>query len=159
MKYDNHHSTNEFPDSVSSHLFLPYITQSTRIRDSRKILFDTIFSNTLIGNIISGNLTATISDHLPHSIIIPNIFSNPPSNKSDIYERDWSHFVQENVMLDFFPSDWNSLVKNNKDVNFSFNNLFKRINPILDSHTIFRKVTEKKLRFRSKQWKDLGLKK
>ena len=140
-------------------MFLPYITQSTRIRDSRKILFDTIFSNTLIGNIISGNLTATISDHLPQSIIIPNIFSNPPSNKSDIYERDWSHFVQENVMLDFFPSDWNSLVKNNKDVNFSFNNLFKRINPILDSHTIFRKVTEKKLRFRSKQWKDLGLKK
>ena len=140
-------------------MFLPYITQSTRIRDSRKILFDTIFSNTLIENIISGNLTATISDHLPQSIIIPNIFSNPPSNKSDIYERDWSHFVQENVMLDFFPSDWNSLVNNNKDVNFSFNNLLKRINPILDSHTIFRKVTEKKLRFRSKQWKDLGLKK
>ena len=150
-------STYEFLDSLSSHLFLPYIRQSTRIRDSSKILFDTIFSNTLIENIISGNLTATISDHLPQCIIIPNIFSNPPSNKSNNYERDWSHFVQENVILDFFPSDWNSLVNNNKDVNFSFNNLFKRINPILDSHTIFRKVTEKKLRFRSKQ--DLGLKK
>ena len=111
-------STYEFLDSLSSHLFFPYITQSTRIRDFRKILFDTIFSNTLIENIISGNLTATISDHLPQSIIMPNIFSNPPSNKSDIYERDWSHLVQENVILDYFSADWNSLVNNNKDVNF-----------------------------------------
>ena len=37
MKYDNHHSTNEFFDSLSSHLFLPYITQPTRIRDSRPL--------------------------------------------------------------------------------------------------------------------------
>ena len=111
-------STYEFLDSLSSHMFLPYIRQSTRIRDSSKILFDTIFSNTLIENIISGNLTATISDHLPQSIIMPNIFSNAPSNKSDICERDWSHLVQENVILDYFSADWNSLVNNNKDVNF-----------------------------------------
>ena len=97
MKYDNHHSTYEFLDSLSSHLFLPYITQSTRIRDSSKILFGTIFSNTLIENIISGNLTATISDHLPQFIILPNIFSNSPSNKSNIYERDWSNFVQKTL--------------------------------------------------------------
>ena len=43
MKYDNHHSTNEFLDSLSSHFFLPHITQPTRIRDSSKILIDNIF--------------------------------------------------------------------------------------------------------------------
>ena len=64
MKYDNHHSTNEFLDSLSSHLFLPHITQPTRIRDSSKTLIDNIFSITLIENTISGNLTATTSDHL-----------------------------------------------------------------------------------------------
>ena len=105
MKYDNHHSTNEFLDSLSSHLFLPHITQPTRIRDSSKTLIDNIFSNTLIENTISGNLTATISDHLPQFIILPNIFSNPPSNKSNIYERDWSNFVQENFILDYFSVD------------------------------------------------------
>ena len=93
MKCDNHHSTNEFLDSLSSHLFLPHITQPTRIRDSSKTLIDNIFSNTLIENAISGNLTATISDHLPQFIILPNILSNPPSNESNIYERDWSNFV------------------------------------------------------------------
>ena len=60
MKYDNHHSTNEFLNSFSSHLFLPHITQPTRIGDSSKTLIDSIFSNTLIENTISGNLTATI---------------------------------------------------------------------------------------------------
>ena len=65
MKYDNHLSTNEFLDSLSSHLFLLHIAQSARIRDSSKTLIDNIFSNTLIENTISGNLTATISDHIP----------------------------------------------------------------------------------------------
>ena len=134
MKYDNHHSTNEFLDSLSSHLFLPHITQPTRIRDSSKTLIDNIFSNTLIENTISGNLTATISDHLPQFIILPNIFSNPPSNKSNIYERDWSNFVQENFILDYFSVDWNSLINNDKDVNLSFNIFLKRINAILDKH-------------------------
>ena len=56
MKYDNHHPTDEFLDSLSSHLFLPHITQITRIRDFSKTLNDNIFSNTLIGLTISGNL-------------------------------------------------------------------------------------------------------
>ena len=81
----------DFLDSLSSHLFLSQITQTTRIRDSSKTLIDNIVSNTLIENIISENSTATISDHLPHLpqfIILPNIFSNPHSNESNISERD-----------------------------------------------------------------------
>ena len=122
MKYDNHHSTNEFLDSLSLHLFFPHITKPTTIRDSSKILIDNIFSNILIENTISGNLTATISDHSPQFIILPNVLSNPFSNKSIIYERDWSNFVQENFILDYFSVDWNSLINNDKDVNLSFNN-------------------------------------
>ena len=71
-------------------MFLPHITQLTRMRDSSKTLSDSIFSDTLIENTISGNLTATISDRC---IILQNIFSNPPFNKPNIYERDWSSFV------------------------------------------------------------------
>ena len=62
--------------------------QPTRIRDSSKTLIDNIFSNALIENTVSSNLTGTISDHLPQFIIFPNIFSNPTSNKPSIYERD-----------------------------------------------------------------------
>ena len=125
IKYDNHHSTNEFLDFLSPHLFLPHIKQPARIRDSNKTLINNIFSNTLIENTISGNLTATISDHLPQFIILPNIFSNLASNKSNICERDWSNFAQKNFILDYFSADWNSLINNDKDANL-FLNIFKR---------------------------------
>ena len=39
-----------------------------------------------------GNLTATISDHLPQFVIIPIIIGKISGNKADIYERDWSKF-------------------------------------------------------------------
>ena len=118
-----------------------------------------IFSQTLIKNAILSNLTATISDHLPQFIILPNISSNPPSNKSNNYERDCSNFVQENFILDYFSVDWSSLINDNKNVILSFNNLFKRINAILDNNAILRKVAKKPLRFRSKQWITLNLQK
>ena len=54
---------------------------------------------------IFGNLTSTISDHLPQFMIVPNVFSNPPSNKSNIFERDWSKFDQEKFILDYFSID------------------------------------------------------
>ena len=60
---------------------LPHITQLARIRDSSNKAIDNIFPDTLIKNTISGNLTATISNHLLQFIILSNIFSNPPSNK------------------------------------------------------------------------------
>ena len=110
-----------------SHLFLPHITQTTRITDYNKTLMDNIFSNTLIENTTSGNLTATISDHLPKFIILPNVFSNPPSNKSNIYERDWSKFVQENIILVCFSVNWNSAINEDKDVNLSFNNFLREL--------------------------------
>ena len=67
-----------------------------------------------------------ISYQLPQFIILPNIFSYPPSTESNVNERDWSNFVQENFILDSFSVDWNSLINNhNKDVDHSFNNFFK----------------------------------
>ena len=77
-------------------------------------------------------MTATISALLPQFII----FSNPPSNKSNIYERDWCNFVHENFILDYFSVDWNSLINDDKDVNLSFNNFLKRINAILDKQSM-----------------------
>ena len=115
MKYDNHHLTKEFLDYLSSHFSLPHIRQLTRIRDSSKTLIGNIFANTLIESTISSNLTAFISDHLPSYIVLPNIFSNLPSNKSNIYERDWSNITLENFMLNYFPVNLNF-------VELSFNN-------------------------------------
>ena len=60
------------------------------------------FSNIALLNIISGNLTASISDHLLQFLVAPNIFFNASYPKSNNNERDWSRFDQENFVYDYF---------------------------------------------------------
>ena len=56
-----------------------------------------------VPNIVSSNLTTSISDHLPQFLVAPNIFFNASYPKSNNYGRDWSRFDQENFVLDYFP--------------------------------------------------------
>ena len=102
LNYDQHSLNNEFLDSLSSHMLLPHIEQPTRIKSNSKTLIDNIYSDVITPNNISGNITATISDHLPQFFIAPDNFSNPPSTKLNIFERDWSKFDQENFILTLF---------------------------------------------------------
>ena len=90
-------------------MLLPHIVQPTRIRNNSKTLIDNIYSNVITPNNISGNITATILDHLPQFLIAPDIFSNPPSTKLNIFERDWSKFDQENFIPDYLSVDRENL--------------------------------------------------
>ena len=84
---------------------------ATRITNHSNTLIDNLFSNSIDPGIISGNLTATTSDHLPQFAIIPNMFGNISGNKSNIYERDWSKFDLENFILDYFSVELEGLLK------------------------------------------------
>ena len=95
--------------SLASNSFTPLILQPTRITSHPKTLIDNIFSIIIDPDIISGSLTATISNHLSQFAIIPNIFGNTASNKLNIYERELNKFDQENFILDYFPIDWEDL--------------------------------------------------
>ena len=110
MNYNKHNSTNEFLDSLASNSFKRLILQPTRITSHSNTLIDNTFLNINPG-IISGNLTATIFDHLSQFAVIPNMFGNTTSNKSSIYERDWSKFDQENFILDYVSVDLEDLLK------------------------------------------------
>ena len=76
LKYDHHTRINEFLDSLSSHMFLPHIqpTRVTSNSSNSKTLIDNIFSKILGPNPVSGNLTLTVSGHLPKFVIASNIF-------------------------------------------------------------------------------------
>ena len=78
LNYNDHNPTNEFLDSLASNSFVPYILQPTQLASYSKTLTDNIFSNIISPEAISGNLTSTISDHLPQFMIVPNVFSNSP---------------------------------------------------------------------------------
>ena len=140
MNYNVHNPTKEFLDSLASNSFLPYILQPTRITSHSKTLMDNIFTNITLPDSKSGNLTATISDHLPQFLIVPNISSKPPSNKSNIYERDWSNFDQENFTLDYFSIDWNETLKiKQQNINYSTEIFLNKINELLDNFAPFKK--------------------
>ena len=141
LKYEQHKATNEFLDSLSCNMVLPYIIQPTRITSHSKSIINNIFSNYISQEIISGNLTSTISDYLPQFLNAPHIFSNAPNKKSKIFERDWSKFNHEDFILDFFAVDSPHILKlQNNDINTSFQNFFDSMSRILNKHTTSKKL-------------------
>ena len=114
MHYNEHKTTIEFLDSLASNSYLPYIIQPSQHASHSRTLIDNIFSNVISKDIISGNITATISDHLPQFLISPNTFADPPSNKSNVFERDRPNFDQENFVLYYFDIDWPNILKLDK---------------------------------------------
>ena len=83
--YDTHPPTNEFLNSLSSHYFLPHLLQPIRVKSNSKTVIDNIFSNMAAPNIISGNLTASISDHQRQFLVAANIFFNSSNPKANEY--------------------------------------------------------------------------
>ena len=143
LNYNEHNETNEFLDSLASNSFIPLILQPTRITSHSNTLIDNIFSNVIDPDIISGNLTATISDHLPQFSIIPNVFGNITGNKSNIYERDWSKFDQENFILDYSSVDWEDLLKIYElNVDNSTKIYLDKINMLLDTYAPLKKINK-----------------
>ena len=152
LNYNEHKPTNEFLDSLASNSIIPYILQPTRLTSHSKTPND-IFSNLLSCEAISGNITATISNHLAQFLFAPNVLSNPLCNKSNILERDWSKFNKENFILDYFDKNWSEILElDQHNVNQSMDSYLDHMNTILDIHAPYKKVSKYKLRFKLKSW-------
>ena len=140
LNYDIHPPTNEFLDSLSSHYFLPHILQPSRVISNSKTLIDNIFSNIAVPNIISGNLTASISGHLPQFLVAPDIFFNASYPKSNNYERDRSRFDQENFVLDYFSVEWdNLLLSPNTNTEKPYKTFLEKFESLLDNYAPLKK--------------------
>ena len=81
------------------------------------------------------------------------MFGNIPDNKSNIYERDWSEFDQENFILDYFSVDWEDLLKINElNADNSTKIYLDKINILLDTYAPLKEINKCKLNFMSKLW-------
>ena len=99
-------SLTHFHLTTFSHILLPI-----RVNSNAKTLINNIFSIMALPNILSGNLTATSSDHFPQFLLAPNILLNSSSTlRSNKYERDWSRFDQEHFILDYLSIGWDNLL-------------------------------------------------
>ena len=94
-----------------------------------------------IPNIISGNLTTSISNHLPKFLVAANVFFNVSYPKSNNYERDWSEFDQEYFVLDYFFVNWNNLLlSSNTNTGKSFKTFLEKFESLLDTYVPLKKL-------------------
>ena len=73
----------------------PPILLPARISGNSKTIIDNMLSNIvepLIKNVATGNITFSISDHLPQFFFLPNFFSNNYNYKRNAEVYDWSRF-------------------------------------------------------------------
>ena len=133
LNYDIHPHTNEFLDSLSSHYFLPHILEPSRVKTNTKILKENIFSNITVPRIISGNLTTSISDHLPQFLAAPNFNASYP--RSNNCKNVWSRFDQENFVLDYFSVNWdNLLLSSNTNTEKSYKTFLGQYDSLLETY-------------------------
>ena len=153
LKYDNHAGTNEFIDSLSSYMYLPYIFHPARVTGHLQPIIDNIFSNYVSKEAVCGNLTSTISDHLSQFLFIPSMFSDNLARKSNIFERSWKNFNQAEFVMDYFDKDWSNILNlKHGNVNVSMENFVNNMNDLLDKHAPFKKINKYKLKFKTKPW-------
>ena len=88
------------------------------------------------------------------------MFGNISGNKSNIYERDWSKFDQENFILDYFSVDWEDLLKTDElNADNSTKIYLDKINMLFHTYAPLKKINKYKLKFKSNPWITLGLQK
>ena len=144
LNNNEHRPTNDFLDSLLSSSLLSYKLQPTQLTGHSKALIDNIFFNLTPCEVISGNVKATTSDHLPQFLIALNVFANPFSNKSNSFER----------------TDWEALLKiEQQNINFFLETYLSKINSLLDTHAPLKKISKYKLTFKTKPCITPGLQK
>ena len=117
------------------------------ITSHSKTLIDRIFSNILSLGKQYLETTAIISDYLLQFLFASDVPSNPSCNKSNILERDWSKFMYENSIINYFNQNWfENFQLDQHIVNPCMDIYLDNINSILDTYAPLKKDHKYKLK-------------
>ena len=94
LNCDSDKNTCDFLEHMLSFSFLPRIIKPRCITPRSQTLIDNIFYTELDKNILAGNITTDISDHLTQFVAIP-IQGPLSTEKNDIYKRNYKNFNSE----------------------------------------------------------------
>ena len=155
LNYDCSLDTSTFLDNMCSNGLFPFITQPTRVTSKSKTLIDNIFINFHSQDIISGNITVSISDHMVQFIQIPNRKTTP--KLKNVSRRCYKNFDKNEFIRDVEKLNWQNIIKDDDNPNDSLNQLVKIFDNILDKHAPFKKLSKKQAKVQSKPWITKGI--
>ena len=93
---------------------------------------------------MSGNISSSISDHLPQFFILSEFFSNSPPSKYNIISHEWEKFNNQSFLENFEKINWNQVLQLNKEnVNITFENYLNTVNTLINSHAPLKKTQQK----------------
>ena len=148
-------NTSNFLDAMLSHSFLPFITTPTRITRSTKILIDNIFYSKPLNDIMSGNLSRIISDHLIQFLIEPSKFTKKLLQM--VYrQRCYKNFDKLQFRADLIKVNWGSFC-HDPDPNSAVEHFLKIVEKLLDKHAPYKNIKHPKSQFETKPWITAGL--
>lgn len=149
----NHSETSEFIEQMFSHNLIPRILHPTRISQRSSTLIDNIFYNSEERPLISGNITASLSDHLPQFIFIKDFFSKAKELNHTIYKRDFSNFDAQHFVTEIEAMSWENIYNSNsEDLNKNFENLIHRVTETVNVFAPIKKLSKKCTSFIEKPW-------
>ena len=176
LKINQDKNINEYFDSITDNNFMPLITLPTRITSTSKTLIDNILHNQFTPNIQSGNLSVSISDHIPQFAIIPIKNKNFLPKKHNIFVRDFKNINKTELISNFQSLNWEFIKPNDNlinetnghtnnepsnhaesNVNDDTSTFFQLTNKIIDNLAPLRKITNKEYKLKSKPWITKGI--
>ena len=144
-------STSHYVDTLYSHAFFPKINSPTRITANSKTLIDNIFYNDVTKNIISGNITTSISDHLIQFLLIAN--QNPSSKNQVLNKRSLRNINSIAFEEDLKKINWNeALTLSEENPNLSFKTFLGIVDRLIDKHCPKKRIPKTKRQIKSKPW-------
>ena len=158
LKYDTNNDSAAFLDMMYENFLLPYISSPTRVTPRSQSLIDNIFSNIIEDEIISGNITTTISDHYAQFTLFKNKTKSQNNKKIAKFARNYKTLDKEMFDSDLKNTNWKEILKIERgDVDYSFDTFNKKINEILDKHGPFKKLSIQDEKLSKKPWITTGI--
>ena len=109
---------------------LPKTIKPTQITCRSQTLLDNIFINELHFNIITGNTTTDISDHLTQHVAIPGNWHTEISSQ-DICRRNYKNHNSDKFKGDFNTINWINL-SSDKNVDDAYDSFLDEIEKIIN---------------------------
>ena len=158
LNHDQDNLTSEFINLITTGSLLPTITKPTRVTSRSKTLIDNIFINDTSDNLVSGNITTSISDHMAQFLLKTTTYPAMPKKSPLVYKRNYKNFSKEHFLLDILEVNWDAhLFSQHNDVNDAIQKFCDIINTLLDRHAPLKRVPRKNQANKLKPWITMGL--